>query len=73
MNTIPPAGHPVWEKLVTGQVKCKFSLFAANMALDRATRSYTADKTAKAKLISELHDFFQKYEHLTASDLASIA
>jgi hypothetical protein len=73
MNTFPPVEHPVWEKLVTGELKFKFSLFAANMALDRITRVYAVDKKGKENLASELHDFFKKYEHLIASDLASIA
>jgi hypothetical protein len=73
MTSIPNSRHPVWEKLVTGQTKHKFTMFAANMALDHATRCYAMDTSSKAALIQEFHDFCEKYEHLVASDLASIA
>jgi hypothetical protein len=72
MSTIPPVEHPIWEMLVTGEVTHKFSLFAANMVLDRIKRTYVFDKTSKARGIQELQKFFEQYERLTASELASI-
>jgi hypothetical protein len=72
MSQIPVITHPIWEKLIAGQIKHKFSLFAANMAIDRAVREFSANKADKPKITNELHAFFTKYANLTASDLASL-
>ena len=73
MAEIPSASNPVWERLVTGTVTRKFSLFAANMAVDQATRHYKEKPGDKAQLIKGLVEFFNKYAKLTADDLASIS
>ena len=33
---LPSEKHPIWEKLLTRKVSHRFSLFAANMAIDNA-------------------------------------
>jgi hypothetical protein len=73
MSQIPAATHPVWESLVTGRTKHKFSLFAANMAVDRVSRAYAANQSMKHQLIGELRDFFKKYESVTAAEVASLS
>lgn len=70
---IPAATHPIWEQLVTGQVRHKFKLFAANMLVDRAKREYANNRAAKPKLVSELCEFFNGHADLTASELEMVA
>jgi molecular chaperone GrpE len=66
---VPPVTHPVWERLVTGQIKHRFKMFAANMLIDRARREYANNRSAKPRLASELCNFFHRYVHLTAAEL----
>ncbi|MGO9547536.1 MAG: nucleotide exchange factor GrpE [Rhodomicrobium sp.] len=72
-GSILPASHPIWERLVTGQIKHRFTLFAANMFIDRAKREYTNNRGAKTKLAGELCDFFNRHADLTAPELEMIA
>lgn len=70
---LPSATHPIWEQLMTRKVKHTFSLFAANMAIDHAIRAYgQADASQKAKLVTDLHNFFSKYEKFTLPELEKI-
>jgi hypothetical protein len=69
---VPAAKHPIWERLVTGQIKHTFKLFAANMLVDRAKREYAIDGGAKPRLASELYTFFSRNKNLTAVDLEPI-
>ena len=73
MSQIPPSSSAVWEKLVTGQVNHKFSLFAANMAVARVTRVVATDPKQKPAMIAELRQFFEKYADLTAAELHGLA
>jgi hypothetical protein len=66
---LPPAEHPIWEQLMTRRVKHTFSLFAANMAIDHAIRSYQHDPSQKLPLANELRNFFSKYERFTLPEL----
>lgn len=66
---VPAATHPIWERLVTGQIKHKFKMFAANMLIDRARREYATDRRAKARLANEICTFFNRYAHLIAAEL----
>ena len=66
---LPSAEHPVWEHLMSRKVKHTFSLFAANMAIDHAIRSYLHDPSQKLKLANELRNFFSKYERFTLPEL----
>jgi hypothetical protein len=46
-----------------------FSLFAANMAIDHAVRSYQNDASQKLRLAGELRNVFSKYEKITLPEL----
>ncbi len=69
MQQLPPATHPVWENLITRKIQYKFSLFAANMAIDRAARLYQADASQMSRLAGELRNLFSKYEKLMLPEL----
>ena len=66
---LPPAEHQIWELLMSRKVKHTFSLFAANMAVDHAIRSYNHDPSQSLKLAGELRNFFSKYEKFTLPEL----
>ncbi len=66
------AAHPIWDKLLTQKVQHKFSLFAANVAVEHAIRAYAKGGSDKATIIADLRQFFSKYEALVAADLAKI-
>jgi hypothetical protein len=71
-DMIAPLDHPIWENLLSREVEHKFSLFAANLKVEVASRAFAQNKANKSTLILELHEFFTKYEKLTAADLAKI-
>ncbi len=70
---IPAATHPIWERLVTGQIKHRFNLFAANLLIDRARREYAVNRGAKARLASEICTFCNRYASIVAADLEPVA
>jgi molecular chaperone GrpE len=70
---IPAASHPVWEQLLTGRIRHRFRLFAANLLIDRTRREYASNGGARARLIGELHKFFNEHADLTASEFEIIA
>ena len=57
---------------MTGQIKHRFKMFAANLLVDRARREYAADSGAKATLASEICTFCNRYASLIAGDLEPI-
>ena len=67
--TLPSETHPIWERLMKREITYTFSLFAANMAVDYAVRSYRTDASQKLKLAGELRDFFSKYERIALPEL----
>jgi molecular chaperone GrpE len=69
---IPAATHPVWERLVTGQIKHRFKLFAANLLIDRARREFASNGGAKTRLASEICTFCNRYASLIADDLEPV-
>ncbi len=72
MSLTISTAHPVWDKLLTRKLQHKFSLFAANVALDHAIRAYEKNRSEKLQIIAELYRFFSKYETLVAADLAKL-
>lgn len=72
MSDIPPVTARIWEDLITGRRTHHFTLFAANMCVARCQRIVAAEPHWKAAMITELHYFFQKFEHLTAEELEQL-
>jgi hypothetical protein len=70
---VPAAMHPIWERLVTGQINHQFKLFAANLFIDRVKREYSRNSSAKAKLASELCIFSLRNAALMSDDFSKIA
>jgi molecular chaperone GrpE len=69
---IPAATHPIWERLVTGQIEHRFGLFAANLLVDRARREYANNRNAKARLAREICTFCNRNASLVAADLEPV-
>jgi hypothetical protein len=72
MAQIPPPSDVIWNKLVTGQVSHKFSLFAANMLLAHAVRTVAANPSRTPAVTKELHQFCSKYADLVADELQTL-
>jgi hypothetical protein len=72
MAQIPPPTDAIWDRLVSGAVTHKFSLFAANMALARAVRLAASEPARKPELISELHQFCTKFAAELAPELQGL-
>lgn len=72
MSVTISTAHPLWDKLLTKKVQHKFSLFAANVAVEHAIRAYEKDRSGKPQIIADLQRFFSKYETLVSADLAKL-
>lgn len=66
---LPSMWHPIWEKLITGEIKHTFSLFAANLAVEHAVREYQSNASKKLHLARELHEFFSAQNEFTQSEI----
>ena len=69
MAQIPPPTDAIWDRLVSGALTHRFSLFAANMALARAIRIASSEPERKATMIAEVHQFFSKFANQLAPEL----
>lgn len=69
---IPPENHPVWRKIILGEINYHFNLFAANILVDRSRLEYANDAEAIPRLAQELFNFSNRYADLMAADLAFI-
>ena len=60
--TIPNEYHPGWLKAISGQGHFEFEFLATKIIMGRLNRDYRKATTPAAarKLVTELHDFFQK-------------
>jgi hypothetical protein len=72
MAQIPPPTDALWDRMVSGAVVHRFSLFAANMALARAIRIAAAEPARKPTMIAELHQFFSKFAGPLATELQQL-
>jgi hypothetical protein len=72
MPPIPPLCDALWDKLVSGRITHKFTLFAANMALARAVRLVAADPAQQPVQIAELHQFCTKYAAQIGHELQTL-
>lgn len=70
---VPGATHPIWERLVTGQINHHFKMFAANLVIDQVKREYSRNNDAKAKLANELCTFSLRNSALMSQDLSKLA
>jgi molecular chaperone GrpE len=73
VGRIPPDTHPIWRKLITGELNYHFNLFAANILVDRARLEYLQDNRSMPRLAIELFNFSNRYADLMAADLALIS
>ena len=71
-SQIPPPTDALWDRLVSGAVAHRFSLFAANMALARAIRIASSEPARKPTMIAELHQFFSKFADQLAQELQGL-
>lgn len=69
---VPAATHPIWERLVTGQITHHFKMFAANMFIDWAKREYNRNNNAIARLANELCTFALRNATLISDDLVKL-
>jgi hypothetical protein len=72
MAQIPKATDALWDRLVSGAVVPRFSLFAANMVLARAVRIASGEPGRKPAMIAELHQFFARFADQLAPELDAL-
>ena len=72
MAQIPPPTDVLWDRLVSGALAHRFSLFAANMALARAIRIAASEPARKPVMIAELHQFFAWFAGQLAPELQGL-
>lgn len=73
IDTLMPCdSHPVWEELIDGRTEHVFSLFAANMAVAKASRMCAENPSLREQALAELQDFFKAHADYTFDELADL-
>jgi hypothetical protein len=72
MAQVPPPSDALWDRLVSGTVTHRFSLFAANMAVARAVRIASSEPARKPTMIAELHQFFSRFSAHLGQELQEL-
>lgn len=69
---VPSEAHPVWGKLVRGEIDHKFGPASAGMLFFNLRRKIKSDPNQIDSCISEARSFFVKYENILASDIKQL-
>lgn len=68
----PPEDHPVWTRLVKGELPYEFNYSAAGMLIFNFNLQWQRDPSRLPLLIKQTRSFFQKYHHLLSGDVAKL-
>ena len=66
---LPLDNHPVWSRLIKGQVAHEFNYAAAGMLIFNLNLQWQHDPSRLPLLIKQVRSFFQKYHHLLNADV----
>ena len=69
---LPYEDHPVWARLIQGQVTHEFSYAAAGMLVFNLNLQWQRDPLKLPLLIKQIRTFFQKYQHLLGGDVQEL-
>lgn len=69
---VPPASHPMWAKLIKGDVKAQFTQASASMLFGNLQREYHKDPSKLTQQVQQARDFFSKYEKALAADIQKL-
>jgi len=68
----PPLTHPVWTKLIKGEIEHKFKTASASMLFFNLRQQYGRNPQGMPTLVSEAQRFFEKYERVLADDIKQL-
>ena len=66
---LPLENHPVWTRLIQGQVAHEFSYAAAGMLIFNLNLQWKRDPSKLPLLVNQVRSFFRKYYHLLGGDV----
>lgn len=69
---IPPATHPMWAKLIKGEVRHQFAVASAGLLTFNLQQKLRKEPGSMPMLIAEARAFFSRYEVVFAGDLAKL-
>jgi hypothetical protein len=69
---VPPSTHPVWARLIRGELEHSFTATAPGMLFFTLRRQNQKDPRGLDRQVDEARRFFQKYESVFADDLAKL-
>jgi len=69
---IPPLTHPVWTKLIKGEIEHKFKAASASMLFFTLRQQYGRAPSSLPAQLVEAQRFFEKYERLLADDIKQL-
>lgn len=71
--TIAPADDPLWDRLLSGEIKLTYRCLALRILMIRMTHAYQDPSADKAQLIEELRSFFRDNFRFAGPDYHTIA
>ncbi len=71
---LPSISHNAWKQMVLGEKQYNFQLLGAKILMNRIILSTKVDPSAQNinKCISEVYEFFNKYEKIIQKDIKQI-
>ena len=72
---IPPASHPSWTRLVSGQMTLTSTNVGVNMLIFNSTLKFERDSSPAhvAALAGHAHEFFVKHQSILRSEIRQLS
>ena len=69
---LPAESHPVWSRLVKGEIPHEFGYAAAGMLVFNLNLQWQRAPSRLPLLVQQTRSFFQKYHHLLSVDVQKL-
>lgn len=69
---VPAANHPMWGKLIRGEVEHQFSKAAAGMLFFNLRLQHKENPSRLVLLVDQARAFFEKYESVLTADIQKL-
>lgn len=69
---IPEIDHPIWEKIITGEIKHDFTNYVLQLQVYKTQYDLKLKKISLNQAISNIHGICKKYSRAVQKDINSI-
>lgn len=69
---IPEIDHPIWEKIITGEIKHDFTNYVLQLQVYKTQYDFKIKKISLNQAISNIHEVCKKYSRAVKKDIDTI-